>query len=64
MPLRNLSIANQQVVEILKAMSESPKVIVLDEPTSSLTEVEVKSCLKTSGSSGRRASPLCTFRTT
>ncbi len=42
MPVRNLSIANQQVVEILKAMSESPKVIVLDEPTSSLTEVEVK----------------------
>lgn len=37
-----LSIANQQVVEILKAMSENPKIIVLDEPTSSLTEVEVK----------------------
>ena len=42
MQVRDLSIANQQVVEILKAMSESPKVIVLDEPTSSLTEVEVK----------------------
>ncbi|MCL1795589.1 MAG: sugar ABC transporter ATP-binding protein, partial [Clostridia bacterium] len=40
--VRDLSIAGQQVVEILKAMSESPKVIVLDEPTSSLTEVEVK----------------------
>ncbi len=40
--VRELSIANQQVVEILKAMSENPKVIVLDEPTSSLTEVEVK----------------------
>ena len=39
--VRDLSIANQQVIEILKAMSESPKVIVLDEPTSSLTEVEV-----------------------
>lgn len=37
-----LSIANQQVVEILKAMSEDPKLIVLDEPTSSLTEVEVR----------------------
>ena len=37
-----LSIANQQVVEILKAMSENPKLIVLDEPTSSLTEVEVR----------------------
>ncbi len=40
--VRDLSIANQQVVEILKSMSEAPKVIVLDEPTSSLTEVEVK----------------------
>lgn len=41
MLVRNLSIANQQVVEILKSMSESPRVIVLDEPTSSLTEIEV-----------------------
>jgi len=40
--VRDLSIANQQVVEILKAMSESPKVIVLDEPTSSLAEAEVQ----------------------
>ncbi len=40
--VHDLSIANQQVVEILKAMSENPKVIVLDEPTSSLTDVEVK----------------------
>ena len=40
--VRNLSIANQQVVEILKAMSEKPKVLVLDEPTSSLTDIEVQ----------------------
>ncbi|MHC1773057.1 MAG: sugar ABC transporter ATP-binding protein [Flexilinea sp.] len=40
--VRDLSIANQQVVEILKAISEEPQIIVLDEPTSSLTEVEVK----------------------
>lgn len=33
--------ANQQVVEILKAMSINPKVLILDEPTSSLTEIEV-----------------------
>ncbi len=44
--VRDLSIANQQVVEILKAMSEKPKVIVLDEPTSSLTEIEVKQLFK------------------
>lgn len=40
--VKDLSIANQQVVEILKAMSYNPKVLILDEPTSSLTEVEVK----------------------
>jgi ABC-type sugar transport system ATPase subunit len=41
-PVRNLPLAKQQVVEILKAMSLNPKVLILDEPTSSLTEVEVK----------------------
>jgi ABC-type sugar transport system ATPase subunit len=40
--VKDLSIANQQVVEILKAMSFNPKVLILDEPTSSLTDVEVK----------------------
>ena len=40
--VRDLSIANQQVVEILKAMSFNPKVMILDEPTSSLTDVEVQ----------------------
>lgn len=44
--VRNLSIADQQVIEILKAMSEHPKLIVLDEPTSSLTEVEVAQLFK------------------
>ena len=38
----NLSIAKRQVVEILKAMSVDPKILILDEPTSSLTEIETK----------------------
>jgi ABC-type sugar transport system ATPase subunit len=42
MLVRQLSMADQQVVEILKAISFDPKVLILDEPTSSLTEVEVK----------------------
>ena len=42
MLVKDLSIANQQVVEILKAMSFNPKVLILDEPTSSLTSTEVK----------------------
>lgn len=44
--VKDLSIANQQVVEILKAMSFNPKVLILDEPTSSLTEIETKSLFK------------------
>ena len=42
LPVRELSIAKRQVVEILKAMSVDPKILILDEPTSSLTEVEAR----------------------
>ena len=37
----NLTVAQMQMVEICKAFSYRPKVMVLDEPTSSLTESEV-----------------------
>ena len=37
-----LSVAQQQMVEIAKAVSVNAKVIVFDEPTSSLTEQEVE----------------------
>jgi len=37
-----LSVSQRQMVEIAKAVSHESKVIVLDEPTSSLTEVEVE----------------------
>ncbi|MDA3955911.1 sugar ABC transporter ATP-binding protein [Oceanispirochaeta sp.] len=40
-PVRELSVANQQVIEIIKAISFNPRVLILDEPTSSLTEHEV-----------------------
>jgi len=42
MPVKFLTIAKQQVVEILKALSHDPKVLILDEPTSSLTQVETE----------------------
>ena len=42
MLVKELSVANRQVIEILKAISCDPKILVLDEPTSSLTEVEVQ----------------------
>lgn len=45
-PVRRLSIADQQVVEILKAMSYSPKILLLDEPTSSLAKAGVRQLFK------------------
>ena len=40
--LRNLSVSQRQMLEIVKALSYHAKIIVLDEPTSSLTEREVQ----------------------
>ena len=40
--IKNLSIAQQQMIEIAKALSKNARIIVFDEPTSSLTESEVK----------------------
>lgn len=39
-PVSNLGIANQQMVEIAKAISIDAKILIMDEPTSSLTEKE------------------------
>lgn len=40
-PMKYLSIAEQQMVEIAKVVSKGCKIIVFDEPTSSLTENEI-----------------------
>ncbi len=40
--MRHLSVAQMQLVEIVKAISLSSKVIVMDEPTSAITQKEVK----------------------
>ncbi|MGO8692610.1 MAG: sugar ABC transporter ATP-binding protein [Rectinemataceae bacterium] len=42
MPVRMLSIAQQQVVEIVHALLLDIKVLILDEPTSALTEKETE----------------------
>lgn len=39
--VRNLSVAEQQMVEIAKAMSFNSRILVLDEPTAALTESEI-----------------------
>ncbi len=41
-PARGLSVADQQIVEIAKAISFNANVIVMDEPTAALTSVEVE----------------------
>jgi len=43
LPVKHLPMGQQQMLEILKAISTSPKVLILDEPTSSLTEAETAS---------------------
>jgi len=40
--VRSLSASQQQMLCIAKAMAKNPKILVLDEPTSTLTETEVK----------------------
>ena len=44
-PMRNMSVSQRQMCEIAKAISYHSKIIVLDEPTSSLTEPEVRKLL-------------------
>lgn len=40
--MRELTIANQQMIEIVRAIAFNAKIIIMDEPTSSLTEVEIQ----------------------
>ncbi len=41
MLVKNLSIAQQQMVEVVKALSNEIKLLIMDEPTSSLTQKEI-----------------------
>ena len=45
-PLRNLSIAQQQQVEIARALSAGARILIMDEPTSSLTLTETNRLLE------------------
>ena len=44
--VKSLSIAQQQMVEIAKALSLNAKIIIMDEPTDTLTDTEVTSLFK------------------
>jgi len=44
--VKNLSIAEKQLVEIVKALSANAKILIMDEPTSSLTKEEIDHLFK------------------
>ncbi|MDR1106667.1 MAG: sugar ABC transporter ATP-binding protein [Treponema sp.] len=45
-PVEGMSIGKQQIVEIAKALSASPKILILDEPTASLSNNEIEQLFK------------------
>jgi ribose transport system ATP-binding protein len=47
--VRSLSIANQQMVEIAKALSYNARVLIMDEPTAVLTRRETEALFRRSG---------------
>lgn len=47
--VKNLSVSEQQLLEIVKAMSFESKMLIMDEPTASLTEGEIEFLLKIVG---------------
>ena len=57
-PARGLSVADQQIVEIAKALSLQARVLVMDEPTAALTNVEVDRLFKVMAALRRRGAAV------
>ena len=45
-PVRSLTVAEQQIVEVAKALSRKTRILVMDEPTAALSNVEVERLFK------------------
>ncbi|MHC6203714.1 sugar ABC transporter ATP-binding protein [Breznakiellaceae bacterium SP9] len=46
MPVGDLQVSKQQMVEIAKALSQNARVLIMDEPTSALTAAEIEELFK------------------
>ena len=55
--IKDIGVGKQQLVEIAKALAKNVKLLILDEPTSSLNESDAKSFWTCSSPLKRRASP-------
>ncbi|MGW4111153.1 sugar ABC transporter ATP-binding protein [Actinosynnema sp. NPDC004786] len=57
-PTRGLSIADQQIIEIAKALSADARVIVMDEPTAALSAVEARRLFRVARGLAERGAAL------
>jgi ribose transport system ATP-binding protein len=48
-PVRELGVAQQQMVEVAKALSGDARILIMDEPTSALTDAEIAQLFATIG---------------
>ena len=62
-PIKRLSVAQRQMVEIAKALSLNARIVIMDEPTSALTDRETRRLFDTSGRCAPRAGRSSTSRT-
>jgi rhamnose transport system ATP-binding protein len=57
-PTRGLSIADQQIIEIAKALSADARVIVMDEPTAALSAIEAERLFRVARGLAERGAAL------